>query len=98
MLIIPSGLDLEMVLSAPAYDYREARSIIDGMFISIFEGLAKEYQREITNVGRQFPVPPFEWRSNTGEGTLILQFKDAVKMLGEAGTEWPDDEDLEYVH
>ncbi|KIK52831.1 hypothetical protein GYMLUDRAFT_88546 [Collybiopsis luxurians FD-317 M1] len=75
------GLDLEMTIEE---HYHEVMELLDGLFLSIFRGLRKKYQKEIQAVSRQFPAEEFKWREGP-EGTLKLTFKEAVDLLVEDG-------------
>lgn len=101
------GLDLEMAFK---YHYHEVLNAIGNTFTEIFKGLRDKwanflkywfriyincfnhfsYASEIAAVGQQFNVEPFKFL----DPPLRLEFKDAVKMLREAGVEMGDEEDL----
>ena len=58
----------------------------------MFSELKKRYTKEIATVRRQFPVEEFKIPEN---GKMIkINYKEAVKMLREAGKEMDDFEDL----
>ncbi|XP_039267320.2 aspartate--tRNA ligase, cytoplasmic-like [Styela clava] len=81
------GLDLEMAFK---YHYHEVLQTIGDVFVSIFKGLRDECQTEISTVGKQYPAEPFKFL----DPALILEYKEGVKMLAEAGVEMDEEEDL----
>ncbi|RHZ59512.1 hypothetical protein Glove_363g9 [Diversispora epigaea] len=82
------GLDLEMAFEE---HYHEVLDVLDELFRFIFSGLKSRYASEIETVKRQYPSADFEFHS---EKTLKLEYKDAVKLLRENGTEIGDFDDL----
>ncbi|GMK53643.1 hypothetical protein CspeluHIS016_0102290 [Cutaneotrichosporon spelunceum] len=72
------GLDLEMAITE---HYHEALEVIDSMLKTIFQGLKSKFDKEIEVIRRQFPSEDFV----VLDKTPIIEFKDAVKMLQEAG-------------
>ena len=50
------GLDLEMTIEE---HYHEVLELLDGLFLSIFEGLEKEHKSEIELIGKQFPADEY---------------------------------------
>ena len=88
------GLDLEMAIDT---DYHEAMHVIDTLLKAIFKGVQDRNRHELDVVKQRFPhadlVIPDE--------TVILHYKDGVKLLREAGhkhedgTELADDEDFD---
>jgi hypothetical protein len=84
------GLDLEMAIEE---HYHEVLDLFDNLFVSIFKGLKTQYAKELDAVKIQFPFEDFEFL----EPTLRLEFKDAVKMLRDAGVEMGDYDDLSYA-
>lgn len=85
-----TGLDLEMSIEE---SYEEVVDILDGMLVSIFQGLQTKYAKEIQIIGKQFPSEPFVWL----EKTLRLRWNDAIALLRENKVEIGDFEDLSYV-
>ncbi|KAH9524320.1 hypothetical protein Btru_054146 [Bulinus truncatus] len=81
------GLDLEMAFN---YHYHEVLEVIGDMFVNIFKGLQEQYAEEISLVNKQYPAEPFKFL----EPSLILNYKDGVEMLRQAGIEMGDEEDL----
>ena len=81
------GLDLEMAFT---HHYHEAVNIIGNMFTEIFRGLRDNYADEIMAVNKQFPAEPFRFL----DPPLILEYKEGVAMLKEAGIEMEETEDL----
>ncbi|KAL2912377.1 aspartate--tRNA ligase dps1 [Polyrhizophydium stewartii] len=81
------GLDLEMAFQE---HYHEVLDVLDGLFVSIFEGLRTRYSKEIEAIKRQYPFEDFKFLPKS----LRLEFPEAVKMLREAGVEIGDFDDL----
>ncbi|CAB4033988.1 aspartate--tRNA ligase, cytoplasmic [Paramuricea clavata] len=81
------GMDIEMAF----YEhYHEAVRVIGETFIAIFKGLRDNFQQEIETIRKQYPSQPFKFL----EPALIIEFKEGIKMLREAGVEIGDEEDL----
>lgn len=74
------GLDLEMAFK---YHYHEVLNTIANTFSEMFKRLKKDFEKEIAQVGQQFPVEEFTFL----EPPLILNFHEGVDMLKEAGVE-----------
>ncbi|PVV02227.1 hypothetical protein BB560_003324 [Smittium megazygosporum] len=81
------GLDLEMAFRE---HYHEVMFMIGEMFIHIFKSLEEQYSHEIEVVKAQYPFEPLV----VSDKPLRLEFKDAVKLLREAGVEIGDYDDL----
>jgi len=81
------GLDLEMAFN---YHYHEVLHTIGNLFTQIFKGLRDKFAKEITVIADQFPSEPFKFL----DPPLILEFKEGVEMLKEAGVEMDEEEDL----
>lgn len=81
------GLDVEMTFFE---HYHEVLQVIGDMFISIFKGLQEQYEQEIDTVKKQYPSESFKFL----EPSLILQYKEGIQMLREAGVEIGDEDDL----
>ncbi|XP_045117848.1 aspartate--tRNA ligase, cytoplasmic-like [Portunus trituberculatus] len=81
------GLDLEMAFT---HHYHEALNTIGNMFTEIFRGLRDNYADEIAAVNKQFPAEPFKFL----DPPLILEYREGVAMLKEAGIEMEETEDL----
>jgi len=81
------GLDLEMAFND---HYHEVLDVLDGLFVSIFEGLESRFAKELQTVNQQFPFEPLKF----SKPSLRLKFPDAVAMLRAAGEEMGDFEDL----
>lgn len=81
------GLDLEMAFN---YHYHEVLDVIGDMFVNIFKGLQTQYAEEITLVNKQFPAEPFKFL----EPSLVMDYKEGVRMLQQAGIKMEEDEDL----
>ena len=71
-------LDVEMAFKN---HYFEVLDVLGDMFNSIFENLAKQYQKELSVVNEQYPFEAFKWKYPA----LKINFKDGVKLLEEAG-------------
>ena len=82
-----TGLDLEMAFEE---HYHEVVDVMDEMFKTIFKGLQQHFKKEIEIVKSQFPHDDFVFP----EQTVRLHYKDAVKLLREAGREIDDFEDF----
>lgn len=82
-----TGLDLEMVIEE---HYHEALEVIDGLLRFMFTELKKRYSKEIETVRQQFPSQDFTFP----EKTVILTYRDGLKMLREDGVEIEDDADI----
>ena len=81
------GLDLEMAFK---YHYHEVIQVIGDMFVHIFKNLRDNLQEEISTVCRQYPSEPFKFL----EPSLILTYKEAVRLLQENGVDMGDEDDL----
>ncbi|EDO42231.1 predicted protein [Nematostella vectensis] len=81
------GLDVEMSF----YEhYHEVVRTIGDMFNYIFKGLQERYAEDIAKVQKQYPSEPFKFL----EPALILEYREGVDMLREAGIEMGYEEDL----
>ena len=81
------GLDLEMAFN---YHYHEVLHAIGNLFTQIFKGLRDKFANEIAVIADQFPSEPFKFL----DPPLILEYKEGVEMLKEAGVEMDEEEDL----
>ena len=81
------GLDLEMAFN---YHYHEVLHAIGNLFTQIFKGLRDKFADEISVIADQFPSEPFQFL----DPPLILEYKEGVEMLREAGVEMDEEEDL----
>jgi aspartyl-tRNA synthetase len=82
-----TGLDLEMAIEE---HYHEALEVIDQLLRFIFTELKARYSREIDVVRQQFPSKDFTFP----EKTVILTYRDGLKMLQEDGVELEQDADI----
>lgn len=82
-----TGLDLEMAFEE---DYHEVVDVIAKLFVKVIKQLKEQCQAEIAIVNAQYPTRPFEILDET----LVLEYKDAVKMIRAAGQEMDDEDDL----
>lgn len=84
-----TGLDLEMNFEE---HYHEVLDVLSELFVFIFTELKSRYGKEIDIVRKQYPVEDFKLPK---DGKMVrIQYKEAVKMLREAGKEMGDYEDL----
>jgi nondiscriminating aspartyl-tRNA synthetase len=83
------GLDLEMVIHQ---HYHEVLDVIEDMFITIFDGLNRDYRHELQIVSQQFPYEPLVYKK------FRLTFPEAVRLLREAGMEIGDFDDFSTPH
>lgn len=84
-----TGLDLEMEIFE---HYNEILDVLDGMFVSIFDGLEKRYAKELAVVRSKWNVRKFKYW--TGKPNLRLKWPEAIEMLRGAGVEIGDFEDI----
>lgn len=84
-----TGLDLEMEIFE---HYNEILDVLDGLFVSIFDGLEQRYAKELAVVRSKWNVPKFKYWS--GKPNLRLKWPEAIEMLREAGVEIGDFEDI----
>ena len=70
--------------------YHEALEVIDQLLRFIFTELKARYSREIDVVRQQFPSKDFTFP----EKTVILTYRDGLKMLQEDGVELEQDADI----
>lgn len=81
------GLDLEMAFEE---HYHEVVDIVDALLLHIFKALKTTYLADVQTVRKQFPTEEFL----IPEKTVRLEFKDAIKMLREAGAKLEDGSEL----
>lgn len=74
-----TGLDMEMAINE---HYDEVLEVIEALFMSLFDGLAKDYAGELATIGQQYPFEPLIYRP------CRLTFEEGIKMLQENG--YPD--------
>lgn len=84
-----TGLDMEMEIFE---HYNEILDLLDGLFVSIFDGLENRYGKELSAVRSKWNVPKFKYCS--GSPNLRLKWPEAIALLREAGTEIGDFEDM----
>ena len=68
--------------------YHETLEMIDGLLRFVFTELKKRYSKEIDVVRQQFPSQDFTFP----EKTVILNYRDGLKMLKEDGVEELEDD------
>ncbi|KAI9720791.1 MAG: hypothetical protein M1812_002630 [Candelaria pacifica] len=78
-----TGLDIEMAIEE---HYHEALQMIDEMFKTLFKGIYKSYEREMTVIKRQFPHEKLVWLDETPR----IPFKEGVRMLRDSGWKGED--------
>lgn len=71
-----TGLDIEMEIKD---HYFEVLDVLSDLFVYICKGLEEKYAKELAVVSEQYPFEPFKCKN------VRINFKDAVKMLEEAG-------------
>jgi aspartyl-tRNA synthetase len=81
------GLDLEMAFNE---HYHEVLDVLDGLFVSLFDGLAKRWPNELEAVRQQYPFEPLKYKNPS----LRLKFPEAVAMLRAEGVTIGDHDDL----
>lgn len=64
--------------------------MIGQTFVHIFKGLRDRYAEDIAKVQKQYPSEPFKFL----EPSLVLNYREGVDMLREAGIDMNYDEDL----
>lgn len=84
-----TGLDFEMEIKE---HYHEVLQVLGNVFVHIFDSLNRHNQAEIEAVRKQYPFEALKYRPHNR--TLVIDFRDAVKMLKEAGHECDDFEDF----
>jgi len=81
------GLDLEMSF----YEhYHEVLDTIGNMFISIFDGLAAKFSKELEIIKEQYPFEPLQYH----RPTFRITFAEAIALLQEAGIQVGELDDL----
>ncbi|KAF9434315.1 aspartate--tRNA ligase dps1 [Entomortierella beljakovae] len=81
------GLDMEMAFEE---HYHEILDVFDELFVYIFTGLETQYASDLEIVHHQYPFEKFQFLPKT----LRLNYKDAVALLRENGSEMGDFDDL----
>ncbi|MCO5564767.1 hypothetical protein L7F22_018435 [Adiantum nelumboides] len=85
-----TGLDLEMEIKE---HYSEVLDILDGMFVSIFDGLNEHCKKELEAINEQYPFEPLKYLKKT----LRLTFEEGLQLLKEDGIELDTFGDLDTV-
>ncbi|GIZ37935.1 hypothetical protein CKM354_000136300 [Cercospora kikuchii] len=83
------GLDLEMAFNQ---HYHEVVSLLENLFLYIFNGLNERYKKETEHVRTVYHVEPFKL-PEAGK-VPRLEFKEGIQMLRDAGEEVGDFDDL----
>lgn len=81
------GLDMEMAFQE---HYHEVLDTLGHLFVHIFDGLKTLNKSDIEVVNSQYPFEEFKYLPQS----LVLQFKEGVKMLRDAGVEVGDFDDF----
>lgn len=84
-----TGLDMEMEIFE---HYNEILDLLDGLFVSIFDGLERRYGKELSVVRSKWNVPNFKYWSE--KPNLRLKWSEAIALLRGAGVEIGDFEDI----
>jgi aspartyl-tRNA synthetase len=74
------GLDFEMEIKE---HYHEILHMLGNLFVYIFDHLNEHCQPELAAIQRQYPFRPLKYKPKNE--TLVIDFREAVKMLQEAG-------------
>ncbi|CAH9106872.1 unnamed protein product [Cuscuta europaea] len=75
-----TGLDVEMEIDE---HYFEVMDVVDRLFVSLFDSLNENCQKELDAIRRQYPFEPLKYLKST----LRLTFEEGVQMLKEAGVD-----------
>jgi aspartyl/asparaginyl-tRNA synthetase len=81
-----TGLDIEMEFKD---HYFEILDTLAELFIHIFNGLEERFSKELKVVSDQYPFEPFKFKD------VRIDFREAVKMLDEAGHKQDPLQDLD---
>jgi aspartyl/asparaginyl-tRNA synthetase len=82
-----TGLDMEMEIKS---HYNEALLVVHNVFKNIFANLETKYKLEIDTIREQYPSSVVEMTDEP----LVINWKDGIAMLREAGEEAGDFDDL----
>lgn len=83
------GMDFEMEIKE---HYHEVLLMLGNLFVHIFDNLNKYCQAELAAIHRQYPFRPLRYRPKNQ--TLVLDFRDIVKLLNENGENMNPTDDL----
>lgn len=83
------GMDFEMEIKE---HYHEILLNLGNLFVHIFDNINKYCQPELAAIHRQYPFRPLRYRPKNQ--TLVLDFRDIVKMLNENGEKMEPTADL----
>lgn len=75
-----TGLDVEMEIKE---HYSEVMDIVDRLFVALFDSLNERCQKDLEDIGKQYPFEPLKYLKET----LRLTFQEGVQLLKEAGIE-----------
>jgi len=83
------GLDFEMEIKE---HYHEILLMLGNLFVHIFDNINKHCQAELAAIHRQYPFRPLRYRPKNQ--TLVLDFREIVTVLQEAGERIGPTDDL----
>jgi len=86
-------MDFEMEIKQ---HYHEVLQVLGDCFVSIFDNINKNCQKELAAVNAQYPFEPLKYRP-TGQ-TLVIPFPEAIKMLQADGVQIGEFDDFSSVH
>ena len=81
-----TGLDMEMTFMD---DYHEVLNVLEGLFLSIFEGINQRCPKEIEAVRAQYPFADLKF-GKPGAPEHWLRYPEAVALLREHGPGWAE--------
>jgi aspartyl/asparaginyl-tRNA synthetase len=82
-----TGMDFEMEIKQ---HYHELLDVLGDLFIYIFDNLNKTCEAELKSINQQYKFEPLKYLRKT----LVIDFRDAVKLLREAGEAIDDFDDF----
>ncbi len=82
-----TGLDMEMTIKE---HYFEVLDMLADMLVYLFQGIEKNYAKELEVINKQYPFEPFVCKTPV----VKLHFKEGVQMLQEAGFDQAPLDDL----
>lgn len=85
------GMDFEMEIKQ---HYHEVLAVLGDCFVTIFDQINKNCQKELAAVNAQYAFEPLKYRP-LGQ-TLVIPFPDAIKMLQEDGIKIGEFDDFSY--
>lgn len=88
-----TGLDLEMRIKD---HYHEVLDVLDGLFVSIFEGINKHFQKEMEVIQQQYPFEPITYAKD--KKNVRMTYKEGIEMLKKDGADIDEYGDLDTVN